>query len=153
MRGFYNRLTGALRATDALSSKKGYTSNDAIINALLLWAADRDPDDLAEDLGPHLTHFEDVWDEVLASQTTSEPPGTEPESEAEPRLGASSGASEDQPWVTGGIRQRTDGDNAQITRKNRQSREGTSRKPNQVQGNSEPVKGKGKGGGKGKASP
>ena len=147
LRGFYNRLTGALRATDVLSSKTGYTSNDAIINALLLWAADRDPDDLAQELGPHITHFEGIWDEVLASQATPEPP----ESQAEPKPAASAGSSEDQQWVTGSIRQRTDGDNAKITRKNRQSREDARSKPKEEKGESEAAKGKG--GRKGKSSP
>ncbi|WP_406699213.1 hypothetical protein V5E97_10085 [Singulisphaera sp. Ch08] len=143
LRGFYNRLTGALRATDELSSKKGYTSNDAIINALLLWAADRDPDDLARELAPHIAHFEEIWDEVLASQSTPEPP--------EPKPVASTGSSEDPQWVTGSIRQRTDGDNAQLTRKNRQSRDDVSTKPKETQGESEPAKRKG--GRKGKSSP
>ncbi|WP_020467197.1 hypothetical protein [Singulisphaera acidiphila] len=151
LRGFYNRLTGALRATDTLASKPGYTSNDAIINALLLWAADRDPDDLARELDPHIRHFEGIWDEVLAAQATSEPP--EPPAEPNPPVQgtASVGSTGDPQWVTGSIRQRTDGDNAKITRKNRQAREEARSKPKEEPGESEPAKRKA--GRKGKSSP
>lgn len=151
LRGFYGRLTGALRATDALSSKPGYTSNDAIINALLLWAADRDPDDLAEELGPHITHFEGIWDEVLASQAGTEPPESQVAPKPSASAGAGAGGSEDQQWVTGSIRQRTDGDNAKIARKNRQAREDARSRPPEPKDESEPAKRKGKG--KGKSSP
>lgn len=156
LRGFYNRLTGALRATDALSSKPGYTSNDAIINALLLWAADRDPEDLVKELGPHLALFEGIWDEVLASQTELESPDASVVPQAEPTPPAAPHG--DQQWVTGGIRQRTDGDNAKFTQKNRPSRETPKRMPKDAPGISESSStpttepGKGRGGRKGKAS-
>lgn len=152
LRGFYNRLTGALRATDTLSSKKGYTSNDAIINALLLWAAARDPDELARELGSYIEHFEGVWDEVLAAGPAPEPAGPEPEMPSEmPRGKMAAAASEEGEWVTGGIRQRTDGDNAKIARQNRQTREELRPKPKEQAGESAPAKRKG--GRKGKSSP
>jgi len=132
LRGCYNRLTGAIRATEVIASKKGYTSNDAIINALLLWAADRDPEALAHELGSYLAHFEAIWDEVLAQQGAARSdaavsagapplPESEPRQDPEPPPVASSEASE---WVTGGIRHRTDGDNAKMVRRHRSQREG-----------------------------
>ena len=139
LRGLYNRLTGELRATDAISSKRGYTSNDAIINALLMWAAEREPEELARELGPYLAHFEGVWDEVLAAATAAAVVLSEAESrpEGSPRQKAESSADPESfvppnsesdssaggEWVTGSIRHRTDSDNAKITRQNRQSRE------------------------------
>jgi hypothetical protein len=162
LRGVYNRLTGALRATDAISSKKGYTSNDAIINALLLWAAARDPEDLARDLGSYIEHFEGIWDEVLASGPAVPEDEGPPEAPVKKRRGKaaapasevelpSPGSSEQGEWVTAGIRQRTDGDNAKIARQNRQTREAMRAKPKEEKGDSESANGEG--GRKGKSSP
>jgi|GEM_PF-2965237 len=131
LRGFYNRLTGTLRATEVISSKKGYTSNDAIINALLLWAAERDPEELARTLQGHIEDFEGTWGELLASGGTESPAsgrdaeaprGTQANSSPVP-LPEQAEEPKDETgtrpvWTTGSIRQRTEGDNANLARQN-----------------------------------
>ncbi len=56
------------RATDALPRPSLVTCpTTRIINALLLWAADREPEDLVKELGPYLgAPSRGIWDEVLA---------------------------------------------------------------------------------------
>src|SRR4051812_42059505 len=72
-RGLQELLKGKLRASKALSTKVRHTSSDALINAILLWAADHDPEILAKELVPYLARFKEVWDEVLKTEKTAEP--------------------------------------------------------------------------------
>jgi hypothetical protein len=72
LRGSHELLMGALRATDTYASRKKSTSKDALINALLLWAIDRDPDELAKELEPYVVRFKVIWDEVLAADEPSD---------------------------------------------------------------------------------
>jgi hypothetical protein len=61
LRGVYNRVMGNLRATEVFSSRKGYTSNDAIMNAFVLWADQTDPDEVAKLLEPYVGRFQVLW--------------------------------------------------------------------------------------------
>lgn len=72
LRGLHAKLQGDLRATEVISSRDGYTSNDAIINALLAWAGSQPPEELAAILKPYVDRFSATWDALLKGEKDPE---------------------------------------------------------------------------------
>lgn len=71
-RGLLGRLKANLVSTKVFSDRHGYTSDDAVMNALLLWANDDDIEKVAATLRPYLERFEKAWDGVLAAKKEDE---------------------------------------------------------------------------------
>lgn len=57
----YTSWAARMRATDRYAERSGHTSNDAIGNALLMWANEQDPEALAGMLEPYLNQFQKMW--------------------------------------------------------------------------------------------
>lgn len=57
----YTAWAGTMRATDAYADRPGHTSNDAIGNALFMWAREQDPEELAKTLAPYVERFQKIW--------------------------------------------------------------------------------------------
>lgn len=72
-RGIKDLLKGHLRTNKRISERPKATSQDALINAILLWAVDQTPDELAEKIDPYLKRYEQAWDKLLKGE------GAEPE--------------------------------------------------------------------------
>lgn len=75
LKGRYRALMGNLRATDAYSAR-GYTSNDAIVNAFILWADGRDPEEVARMLLPFVDEFDAIWAATPTTETRKDNPGS-----------------------------------------------------------------------------
>jgi len=58
----YTAWAANMRATATYASRQGHTSNDAIGNALFMWARDQDPEELAKALEPYVNQWQEMWD-------------------------------------------------------------------------------------------
>jgi hypothetical protein len=80
----YTAWAANMRATATYASRQGHTSNDAIGNALFMWAREQDPEKLAKLLEPYLNQWQEMWD---AREGAAEATG--------------------QPWLPGSVRDQT----------------------------------------------
>jgi hypothetical protein len=64
LKGLYDGLMGKLRATDTFSSRGRRTSNDAIVNAFVLWADGKDPEEVARMFLPFVDKYDRIWADV-----------------------------------------------------------------------------------------
>lgn len=66
----YTAWAANMRATKTYASRQGHTSNDAIGNALFMWAREQDAEQLARLLEPYLNRFQEIWGEKDEAETT-----------------------------------------------------------------------------------
>lgn len=57
----YTSWAASMRASDAYSGREGHTSNDAIGNALFMWAREQPIEELAKTLEPYVDRFQKLW--------------------------------------------------------------------------------------------
>jgi hypothetical protein len=77
----YTSWAARIRATERYADRSGHTSNDAIGNALWMWAKDQDPEEMARKLEPYLDQFQQMWiekDKVSASGEIEQSTGRDP---------------------------------------------------------------------------
>ncbi len=68
----YTAWAANMRATRTYATRPGHTSNDAIGNALFMWAREQNAEELAKKLEPYLNRFQGIWDEKEGSEYTGE---------------------------------------------------------------------------------
>jgi hypothetical protein len=77
LKKLYNFWAERIKTTKACAGRDGPT-NDAIGNALFLWARDQDVEEMSRNLLPYIERFEQQWAGVLDAKRDEGNPGVSP---------------------------------------------------------------------------